>query len=158
MTALRAVFGKEVEVIARDVEGARKLWSPESHEGSIDIRKIEFRLLSRSLGERKSIELRVHGASVDMREVAIDAEGVKEIIRITVLVADGGDFLETRGILDGLILIPDKVRDYGERGSHVIDNVQDFAITSRLIDCSVKHDHLAVEVLKRSQPEVAVVE
>ena len=99
-----------------DVEGARKLRSPDSHEGSIDIRKIEFRLDSRGLGQRKSIERRLHGVSVDLREAAVDAEGVKEIVRITVLVTDFGDLREARGTLNGLILIRGKVRYYRERG------------------------------------------
>jgi hypothetical protein len=67
---------------------------------------------------------------VDVRETAVDAEGVKEIVRITVLGADFGDLREARGILNGPILIRSKVRHYREGGSHVIDNVQDFAITA----------------------------
>jgi len=91
-------------------------------------------------------------------KAAVDAEGVKEIVRITILVADFGDLLEARGTLNGLILIRGKVRYDRERGSHIIGDVQDFAIAARLIDRSVKHNHLAVKVLEGSKSEVAVVE
>jgi hypothetical protein len=93
-----------------------------------------------------------------MREVAIDTEGVKEIVRITVLVADFGDALECRGILNGLILICRKVCHYRERGSDIVAYVQDFPIAPHLIDSSVKHDHLSVKVVEGSKPEIAVVE
>jgi hypothetical protein len=57
---------------------------------------------------------------VDVCEVTVDVEGVKEIVRITIPVTDFGDLLEARDTLNGLILIRDKVRDYRERCSYVI--------------------------------------
>jgi len=84
-----------------------------------------------SLNKWKSIERGFHGASVDVRKATVDAKGVKEILRITVLVADFGDLLKARGDLNGLVLIRDKVRHYRERGSYVINDVQDFAIATK---------------------------
>src|ERR1700747_1692925 len=87
MTSLGAVLGNEVEVVPGNVEGTRKLRSPNAYKSSFDIRKFKFRLDSRCLGQRRPSERRSHGASVDVREVAVDAEGVKEIVRITIPVA-----------------------------------------------------------------------
>src|SRR5882757_650011 len=120
MAALRAVFGKEVEVVARDVEGTRKLWRPDAHECALDIAKFKLRLDRSGLCQRKSVERRRHGARVNVREAAVDANGVKEVFRIAVLVAELGDLLEGRGIFNGLILIRGKVRHYRKRGSHVV--------------------------------------
>ena len=57
-----------------------------------------------------------------------------------------------------MILIRDKAGDHRKRSAHIIGDIRNFSITAHLIDHSVQHDHLAVEVFERSKSKVAIVE
>ena len=94
MASFRPLLGKKVEVISRNIESARKLRSPDADEDSIDTCKLKFRLNRRSFGERKPLQRLPHGACMYVSKVAVDAEGIKEIVRIAIPITDLCEVLE----------------------------------------------------------------
>ena len=158
MASFSPVLGEEVEVVSRDIEGARELRSPYTDECPVDVPEIELWLDRRGFGQRQTFQGGFHGASVDVVKVTIDAKGVEEIVGIAVPVADSPEFIEARCTCDGLVLIRRKLYNNGEGRSYVVDDLVNDAIAAHLIDDSIQHDHFPVEIVECANPEITIVE
>src|SRR6267154_992588 len=66
MASLRTIPGEKVEVVTSDVEGARELRRPNTHECAVDFFEVELRLDGRSFRQGKAIEGRLHRAGVNV--------------------------------------------------------------------------------------------
>ena len=117
MASLRTILGEKVEVVTGDVEGARELRRPNTHECAVDFFEVELRLDGRSFRQGKAIEGRLHRAGVNVGKMSIDPECIEEIVGITILVADLRDLFEAGDTLDCLVLVGGKGRRKEAAGS-----------------------------------------
>src|SRR3981189_1037998 len=158
MASLRTILGEKVEVVTGDVEGARELRRPNTHECAVDFFEVELRLDGCRFRQGKAIEGRLHRAGMNVSKMSIDPECIEEIVGIAILVADLCDLFEAGDTLDCLVLVGSKGNHDGERCSDVSCDPRNSAITPHLVNRAVKYDHFAVKVFKRSKSKVAVVE
>src|ERR1700733_9966387 len=113
MTPLCPVLGEEVEVVSHYIEGASELRSPDTDERPADVPEIELWLDRRGLGQRQTFQGGLHGASVDVVKVTINAKCIEEIIGISIPVAGGPQVFEARCAGDCLVLIRCKLCNNG---------------------------------------------
>src|SRR5260370_42451728 len=109
MASLRTILGEKVEVVTSDVEGARELRRPNTHECAVDFFEVELRLDGRSFRQGKAIEGRFHRAGVNVSKMSIDPECIEEIVGIAILVADMSDLFEAGDTRACLVLVGGKV-------------------------------------------------
>ena len=80
MAAVLAIFGQQMQVVTRNVEGARVSWRPKPHQRALAIVERKFGLMA---GRSHEISARVSPAGnaiVDGVEHAVDAKCHKQII------------------------------------------------------------------------------
>src|SRR6202453_4743532 len=156
MASLRPVLGEEVEVVSHYIEGARELRSPYPDECPADVPEIELWLDRRGLGQRQTFQRGLHGASVDVVKVTINAKCIEEIVGIPIPVTDGPEFLEARCTCDCLVLVSRELNHNGEGRSCVVDDLLNGAIAARLIDAPIQHNHLPIEIVEGAKPEITI--
>src|SRR5258708_29328929 len=158
MASLRTILGEKVEVVTSDVEGARELRRPNTHECAVDFFEVELRLAGRSLRQGKAIEGRLHRAGVNVSKMSIDPECIEEIVGVAILVADLRDLFEAGDALDCLVLVGGKGHHDGEWGPDIPCHPRNITITPHLVNRAVKYDHFAVKVFERPKSKVDLVE
>jgi hypothetical protein len=95
-TSVRVVCPFSGQEVSHYIESASELRSPDTDECPADVPEIELWLDRRGLGQRQSFQGGLHGASVDVVKVTINAKCIEEIVGIPIPVADGPEFLEAR--------------------------------------------------------------
>src|SRR5260370_19144771 len=85
--AMLPVIGEEVEVIARNAEGAREARGPKAHQGPADIAERELGLRLRRIDQARVIARGAYGAGPDVVEMTIETNGIEDIVGRPMLVA-----------------------------------------------------------------------
>src|ERR1700756_5424589 len=87
MTAVLAIRGQKMEMIARDAEGACKPRRPQAHQSSVDVGRDELALRFRGVDQPRSRPRRIHRASPHALEASVQPKSVEDIAGATRLVA-----------------------------------------------------------------------
>src|ERR1700677_2014716 len=126
-------------------------------QGSLEVGENLLRLMFRGFGKRrKRLNLALHGSRADFFENAIHSHGAEEVGIRRFLNCREQVALCHRLCHLQLLLRVEK-GDHRERCFLVIGNGTSGTVRSKLIERSVKANHLAIEVVKGAKAEVAVL-
>src|SRR5262245_57479555 len=79
VSAMLAVGGQKMEVIAGHAEGARKTRRPQTDQGSLDIQECEFALRFGGVDQPRARLWRIHRAAPHSLEAAIESHRVENV-------------------------------------------------------------------------------
>src|SRR3954469_11902053 len=143
----------EVEVVARHLEAARVVWEAEADHRPAHVLELEHVLLVSDLAQGAvGWALAGHRAGAHELELPVDAHGATR----RVATKPRKESVMVEGPLDPERLSRLEERDHREGRASLRRNVADHAVGVGAHEAAVHGDHLAVEGVQGSDPEVAV--
>src|SRR5579862_289550 len=151
-----SILPQKVQVKPRHSDPLRISWRTKSGQGPLHVSKDVLCLVFRCFCERrKRSGLALHGSRADFIEDAVDSHRVEEV-GISRLLNHRQEFtLRHRPRYIQLLLRLEK-SNHSERRLLLARDGASGPIRSKLIKRPIKTDHLAIELVERSKPEVAM--
>ena len=158
VTAMLAVTGKKVEVVASDAEGTGKSRRPKADEGAADIFEGKLALRFGGLYQPGSLPRRIDRARPHPAEPSIEPQCVENVAGTAEFVAARFKILETAHRSDRNVRVRLEPCHDSKWGASVERSLRNSPAALNLIGATVDDDHLAVQVGKCTEAEIPVFE
>src|ERR1700684_69814 len=158
VTTLLSIAREKVKVVSGNTEGAGEAGRPEANEGPFHFFEKKFFLPRSRRFKARAFRDRFHHSRLHEREPTLNPERVKNVVRVTKLIADRNQSAVAIEWVDLLRKLGIESGDHGIWDQSVPFNRCNRARRGSLVADTIQHNHFSVKVDERPEPKVSMAQ